>query len=105
MCVDVLEVVGQLGAAGAVTAVCYWLIQRYGQLADTTIVQITASNEARIKEANDQSVQIERILNVQVQFMQHIALTATSMKAAADALESLAGQIKNRPGGMKGGDQ
>jgi 4-hydroxyphenylpyruvate dioxygenase-like putative hemolysin len=103
--VDIPELIGQLGAAGAVTAVCYWLIGRYGKLADTAIVQVTASNEARIKEAHEQTAQIERILNVQAQFMQHIALTATSMKAAAEALEAVAEQLKSRPGGMKGGDR
>jgi hydroxymethylpyrimidine/phosphomethylpyrimidine kinase len=103
--VEILELVGQLGAAGAVTAVCRWLIQRYGVLADSAIAQITVANEQRIKEAHEANAQIERITNVQVQFMQHIAVTATSMKAAAEALEAVAAYLKSRPGVSKGGDR
>lgn len=100
------ELIGQLGAAGAVTAVCYWLIQRYGKLADTAIDKVSASNEERVKEALAQNAQFEKILNVQAQFMQHIAQSATAMKAAAEALEDVAAHIKsqNRQGG-KGGDR
>jgi hypothetical protein len=100
--VDIAEILGQLGAAGAVTAVCYWLIERYSKLAETAVTTISQVNEARLKDAQEHNAQMERILAVQVQFMQHIALTATSMKTAADSMTDVAALVKSRQGG-KGG--
>lgn len=99
---DLTEILGQLGAAGAVTAVCYWLIERYSKLAETAVSTVSAASEARLKDAQEQNAQMERILAVQVQFMQHISLTATSMKAAADAMTEVAALVRSRQGGRGG---
>jgi hypothetical protein len=100
---DSFEIIGQLGAAAAVTAVCYWLIQRYSALVDRAIARVEEANLARIADAKEQSAQIERILNVQVQFMQHLAISATALKTSAESLESIAANVPRSRHGGKGG--